>query len=380
MDVPALGIFVAGLLTFLSPCVLPVIPIYLSILGGGEGEAPGRFKAFVSTVAFSMGFSLVFSLLGLSATSLGRFLATNQQLFQQVAGLVVLLLGLRFMGYLTLPLPEGGAMGGLGRFKTRFHVLNAFFLGFLFAFAWTPCVGSVLGAVLTWTSLATSSSLEGMAYLSLYSLGFALPLLVVALVAGPALVALKRMHRFLPVFEKVTGTLLVITGFLLITDQWGLLDDALSQPADEAPVATVHEPVQTWVPDLGTAPGTCSSDGVGSACDVDGAEAMPTMLKFYSPSCPVCRQMIPIVNVLRNECMGRGLEFTDVNVSTPEGRALARKYRVTGIPVFVFEDAKGQEVSRLVGYQKLRSLAQAASVLIEGECPAYREVPGLVDH
>lgn len=378
MELSAIAVFVAGMLTFLSPCVLPVIPIYLSILGGEtvDGEA-GRLRGFLSTIAFSLGFALVFSLLGLSATTLGRFLAQNKVLFQQVAGIVVLLLGLKFMGYLSIPFPRWSSQRGMGHVRTRFHYLNAFGLGFLFAFAWTPCVGSVLGAVLTYTSVATSSPIEGMAFLFLYSMGFAVPLLVTALVAGPALAALKKAHRFLPVFEKVTGTLLVVTGFLLVTDQWGILDNALGQPPEETPVALAQNPVETWTPHSGEEEETCGGGGAGSTCGFEGQDRFPTFIKFYSPTCPVCLQMIPIVNVLKNECKGKHLGFTEVNVSTPEGKVLARKYRITGIPVFVFEDESGNEVSRLVGYQKLESLEQAASVLIGEECPAYRDVPGL---
>jgi len=378
MDVSAAGVFLAGILTFLSPCVLPVIPIFLSILGGDdEGDgAPGRFKAFLSTVAFSLGFALVFSILGLSATSLGMFLAQNKVLFQQLAGIVVLLLGLRFMGYLKLPIPEGGGAGFTSRFKTRFHYVNAFVLGFLFAFAWTPCVGSVLGAVLTYTSLATTSPIQGMGYLALYSLGFAVPLLVVATVAGPALAALKNARRFLPVFEKVTGTLLVMTGLLLVTDQWGILDNALGRPPEETEIAGVHESVKTWAPLSVQGELSCES-GDETVCGVGSDEALPTLYKFHSPKCPVCLQMIPVVNVLRNECAGKRLRFVDVNVSTVEGKVLARRYGITGIPVFVFENAGGAETSRLVGFQKLEALEQAASILIGEECPAYRAVPGL---
>ncbi|NOZ02609.1 MAG: thioredoxin fold domain-containing protein [Deltaproteobacteria bacterium] len=380
MDISAAGVFVAGVLTFLSPCVLPVIPIYLSILeGGGDGSRPSsRFRSVLSTVAFSAGFALVFSLLGLSATSLGRFLAQNRALFQQVAGLVVLLLGLRFMGYLKLPLPGGSGAGMTSRFKTRFHYVNAFVLGLLFAVAWTPCVGSVLGAVLTYTSLATSDPLEGMAYLGLYSLGFAMPLLLVALIAGPALAALKKARRFLPVFEKVTGLLLVLTGFLLVTDQWSIIDNAFERAPETAIESTTAspDPVHVWHPS-GSAENTTCGSGGSTTCGVGSEEALPTMYKFYSPTCPICLQMVPIVNVLRNQCLGKGLQFVDVDVTRPAGKSLARKYRVTGIPVFVFEDADGNEVSRLVGFQKLDNLEQAASVLTGEECSGFKKLDGL---
>ena len=161
MGISAAAVFAAGLLTFLSPCVLPLIPIYLSILSGGPDAEGGRFRGVLASLAFAAGFTLVFSVLGLSATVLGRALIEHRVLFQQIGGIVVLLLGLRFMGYLKLPGLDGGGGLSAGRFKTRFHYLNSFVLGLLFAFAWSPCIGSVLGAVLTYTSLTTSDPLAG---------------------------------------------------------------------------------------------------------------------------------------------------------------------------------------------------------------------------
>ncbi len=374
MDLSIGAVFLAGVLTFLSPCVLPLVPIYLSILGGGpEGEA-GRLRPFLATAAFTLGFGVVFSLLGLSASVVGRALLRHKDLFQQVAGIVVLLLGLRFLGYLHLPFfPEGGGPAS-ARLKTRFHTLNAFVLGVLFAFAWTPCVGSVLGAVLTYTSLATTDPLEGMGWLFVYSLGFAAPFLAVAAFAGPALAALRRVRRFLPVFEKVTGTLLVAGGFLLVTDRWGLLDSALTREP-EAPAASVSAGPRNDLSDRASAAETCSAES--STCAPREAVARPVVLKFFAPTCPICLQMIPIVNTLRNECAAKDLDFRDVDVTTPEGKVLAREYGVSGVPVFLFLDAGGREVSRLVGYQPLPALEQAAAVLIGEQCPGFRPLPDL---
>ncbi len=374
MDLSLGAVFLAGFLTFLSPCVLPLVPVYLSILGGGPEAAGGRWRPLLATSAFALGFGLVFSLLGLSATMVGRALLRHKDLFQQVAGLVVLLLGLRFMGYLRLPfLPEGTGAGRL-RWKTRFHLANAFLLGLLFAFAWTPCVGSILGAVLTYASLATTDPVEGMGWLFVYSLGFATPLLVAAAFAGPVLQALRQARRFLPLFEKVTGTLLVIAGFLLITDQWGLVDSAFTrEPEPPSAAVTLHpdRPVSSRQ----VSEGTCSDDA--ATCTAQPASERPVVLKFYAPNCPICLQMIPIVNTLRNECAAKDLDFRDVDVTTPEGKVLAREYGVSGVPVFLFLDATGREVSRLVGYQSLQALEQAASVLIGEACPGFRPLPDL---
>jgi len=378
VDLSLAGVFLAGLLTFLSPCVLPLVPIYLGILAGeAEGRQGGRFRTVAATAIFSIGFTMVFSLMGLTATAVGQVLARNKMLFQQLGGILILLMGLRFLGWLQLPfLQGGGGPGNLSRWKTRFHFVNVFLLGVLFAFAWSPCIGSVLGSVLTWTSLKTTDPGLGALYLAAYGAGFAVPLLVIATVAGPALAALRRARRFIPVFERVTGGLLAVFGLLLVTDQAGLMDRVLSPsapPVAESPAPSPASPFVLAEP----APSCDGGQEEGSSCGVADSQETPRMIKFFSPSCPICLQMIPTVNLLRQECRERKVGFESVDISTPTGKALARKYGVTGIPVFVFEDGTGREVARLVGRQTLQALEQAMSVLIGEQCPAYREVPFL---
>lgn len=381
MEMSAAAILGAGLLTFLSPCVLPVVPVWLTLLGGDAGDdvRPSRFRAVIATLLFSAGFTLVFAVLGLSATVLGRFLAQNRILFQQIGGLIVILLGLRFVGWLKIPWLENLGGGTTTRFRTRFHLLNAFVLGILFAFGWTPCVGSILGAVLTYASLATTNPLEGMGLLALYGAGFAIPLVVLAAFAGPAMTALRKARRFLPVFEKVTGALLVVVGFLLASDRLGLINFTMSHevPSGEVFVAPAPAPSQATGMDPGA---TCGGDpaagGGGAAqCGLGDVEPLPTMIEFHSPNCPVCLQMIPVMKALENECRSHKVRIVQVDVSTPEGRRQALEAGVSGIPVFLFRDTAGKEVARLVGFQKIDALEQVLSVLTGQECPGYRAFP-----
>lgn len=391
MESSFLGVFAAGLLTFLSPCVLPLVPVYLGILAGEAAEdAPtGRFRTLLATGLFALGFTLVFSLMGLTATVVGRALVRNRLLFQQLGGVVILLLGLRFVGWLKVPFLEGMGGGGMSRLKTRFHYLNVFVLGLLFAFAWTPCIGSVLGAVLTFTSLQSTDPFVGVAYLSAYGLGFAVPLLIVAAVAGPALDVLRRMRRFLPVFERVTGALLAAVGLLLVTDSLGVANLLMARtpdhpvdlalPAGETGGALAASPSDTPAP-YGTATGTTCDGGegaTGATCGGGATESRARLLEFYSPSCPICMQMMPVVNTLRNECQSKDVTVVPVDISTDAGKALARQRGVTGIPVFLFVDPTDREVARLVGFQPLDALEQAMSILIGESCPQYRPVPGM---
>jgi cytochrome c-type biogenesis protein len=390
MDLSVFGIMAAGLLTFLSPCVLPLVPVYLGILAGGAlpvgGQAfgddsglaavpPSRFKLVFSTVAFVAGFTLVFSVLGLSATFIGRALVAHRALFQQFGGLLIVLLGLYFMGWLKLPFMDR-TTSGTSRLKTRFHYVNALLMGLAFAFIWTPCIGAVLGSVLTYTSLKTTSAFEGMGLLAAYGLGFGLPLIAFSFFAGWALPALVKMRRFIPVFSKVTGIVMVAAGLLMNTGYLDRLDAIFMSQSPTAVAAPAPEVASLGKLMAASGSDSCDSTQQGATC-AGLATNHPVVLEFFSPGCHICRQMIPIVDTLKNDCADEGVSVRLIDVSTESGRALAREYGVTGIPVFVFEDEAGVEKARLVGRQTFGSLQQTLNAMSGKKCEGYRSLESL---
>lgn len=388
MEFSVLGILAAGFLTFLSPCVLPLAPVYLGILAGSTpgafnvdplNSAP-RHRMVVSTVLFVVGFTLVFSLLGLSATFVGRLLTIHRELFQQIGGLLIILLGMHFLGWLHLPFLQRSS-SGMSRFTTRFHYVNALLMGIAFAFVWSPCIGAVLGSVLTYTSLKTTSPFEGMGLLALYGAGFGAPLIVFSVVADRVMPLFQRSKRFIPVFSRVTGGLMVVAGLLLNTGYMARLDAWVSGDSGSSSTSVISESFDPGVESLGRliaglsrAEGadSCDSEAAGSTCA--GLEPGPVMMEFFSPGCKICRNMIPVVDALRNDCPDEQVVFKMIDISKPDGRALAARYGVTGIPVFVFEDATGTEQARLVGKQDYRTLQQALSALTGESCDGYRQV------
>ncbi len=160
-----LGTYTAGLLTFLTPCVLPVIPIYLSVLLGGplseaSESSASRLRLFGHTLLFTLGFLVVFVALGLSATAVGRLFGSYREVFTLLGGLLIFLFGLKFMGYLQIHWLDQDKRLDSHKLNLSTGVLNSVVMGFVFALGWTPCVGPILGAVLTYTASSTNFSQE----------------------------------------------------------------------------------------------------------------------------------------------------------------------------------------------------------------------------
>ena len=213
--------FAAGVISFLSPCVLPLVPGYVSFVAGSsieqlrDGTAP-RARALTLAATFVLGFSVVFVALGASATALGSLLLSYKVQLGVIAGVVVILFGLHLLGLTPLRLMNQEA---------RFHIetsggraAGAFLLGLAFAFGWTPCIGPVLGAILT-LSASTADVAKGSLLLAVYSLGLGLPFLLAALFTGTLLARLKALGRAGRNLQRAAGGLLVAMGLLMVTGQ-----------------------------------------------------------------------------------------------------------------------------------------------------------------
>jgi cytochrome c-type biogenesis protein len=229
MDVTYFGALVAGLLSFLSPCVLPLVPPYLCFLGGttfdqltGEDETPSHVYSTVvmSSVAFVLGFTTVFVILGATATVLGQLAAENLPLLSKIAGVVIIVAGLHFLGVIHIPILHREA---------RYHadtrpagLLGAYIIGLAFAFGWTPCIGPVLGAILA-VAAGEDSVSKGVSLLFVYSLGLGIPFVLAAVAIKPFMSAMQRFRGHLAMMEKVLGGFLVLTGILFLTNSMTLI-------------------------------------------------------------------------------------------------------------------------------------------------------------
>ncbi len=217
------GALLAGLLSFLSPCVLPLVPPYVCFIGGltmdelaeqqsAGGAAPRR--VFTAALAFVLGFIVVFTALGATASTLGQFVSQNFTLLGRIAGVVIVILGLHFLGVLRIGLLYREARFQVARRPAG--IAGAFLVGLAFAVGWTPCVGPVLATILLIAG-SEDSLWHGTSLLTAYGLGIGLPFLAAALFAGPFMAFMARFRRHLGKVEKAMGGLLVATGVLFIT-------------------------------------------------------------------------------------------------------------------------------------------------------------------
>ena len=218
--------FVAGLLSFLSPCVLPLIPSYVGFLTGLTLEEleVRRGTALIHAGWFVTGFALVFVALGATASALGAVLLHSQVWIGRIGGVIVLLFGLYLVGVLRPAFLLRERKVQLAH-KPVGYVGSAV-VGITFGAAWTPCIGPILGAILT-LAAATSSIAQGTALLAAYSLGLAIPFLVTALALDRFLVWFQRFRPYMVWVDRIAGALLIVLGILLVSDRFTLLSSWL---------------------------------------------------------------------------------------------------------------------------------------------------------
>ena len=214
----------AGLLSFLSPCVLPIVPPYLAYMSGISmadltGPDRSRRRALVPALFFVLGLSTVFLLLGFTASAFGAFFLQNQALFSKVSGAVVIVFGLHFLGVIRIPLLNRDARLDAG--DAGGSAFGAYVLGLAFAFGWTPCIGPQLGAIL---SLAASeaSIVRGTTLLGVYAAGLGIPFLLAALFIERSMGLMARLKRHMRLIERAMGVLLIFVGLAMVTGAFSM--------------------------------------------------------------------------------------------------------------------------------------------------------------
>lgn len=223
--------FLFGILSFISPCVLPIIPGYLSFISGlsleqmqSGNKKENLRKVFYNSIFFVLGFSVIFTLLGASATLIGQFLLKNINVAGKIAGVFIIILGVHLTGLIKLSFLN---------YEKRFHTsrkslgyLGSFLVGLAFAFGWTPCIGPILAGILAIAG-QQETVYQGILLLSVYSLGLGIPFLITAVSLNAFFTLFEKVKKYFRFIEILSGVLLIIVGLLMITDSLTLIANYL---------------------------------------------------------------------------------------------------------------------------------------------------------
>lgn len=322
ISVPVLTVFLQGLLSFFSPCVLPLLPLYIGYLSGGtarRGE-DGRItyerkKVMLHTVFFVLGVSSAFFILGLGGSALGRFFKGNQAMFARIGGIFVAGFGLYQLGIF-----------GPSRLLSREHRLpfsvgtsamspvTAFLLGFTFSFAWTPCVGPALASVLLMAASAATQA-RGFLLIGVYTAGFVLPFLAVGMFSTTLLDVFKRHGNVVTYAARAGAVLMILMGVMMFTGKMNSITGYLSSPQTGAGTAGKEQEKAGETADPG-ADGETAGEGSGAGADtlpsvdftltdqfgnshtLSDYKGKTVFLNFWATWCPPCRREMPDIQKL----------------------------------------------------------------------------------
>jgi len=222
-NITFLGAFIAGLLSFLSPCVLPLIPSFITYITGLsftdlQAEHPShkvRQQIIIHTLLFIAGFTFVFVLMGASATFIGSFMQAHMPMIRKAGGVLIIVFGIHVSGVIPIHLLLGEKRFTIQRKPAGY--LGSFLVGLTFAAGWTPCIGPILASILL-VAATEDEVLHGIALLLTYSMGLAIPFFLSSLALHQFLVVFNRYKKYIRIFEIITGMLMVIVGVLIFTN------------------------------------------------------------------------------------------------------------------------------------------------------------------
>ena len=329
--ISAITVFLQGALSFFSPCVLPLIPLYISYLAGGAAEVDEngvrrypRGKVFCNTVFFVLGISFAFFLLGFGLTALGSFFRDYQVWFARISGVIIILFGLYQLGIgrRSLLLEQEHRLP-FRLDKVAMNPIVALVLGFTFSFAWTPCVGPALSSVLLMASSA-SSAVTGYLLIGVYTLGFVLPFMAVGLFTGQVLDFFRSHQSVVKWTVKLGGILLVVMGVLTLL---GFTGSAPQTPAQEAPAAQ-EEPAAEESADQEepsrqeyahpVAPDFTLTDQYGETHTLSDYQGKTVFLNFWATWCGPCQHEMPDIQALYEDHGSNSGDVIILSVAHPD--------------------------------------------------------------
>ncbi len=334
-----LFVFFEGLISFFSPCVLPLIPIYISYLAGNAKRTDEngvityeRKRVFFHTLFFVLGISFSFFILGLSFSALGSFFNNYKTLFSRIGGILIVLLGLFQIGFLDMKMLDREHRLPFKLKLQNMNPLVAFLMGFTFSFAWTPCVGPALSSVLILASGA-KSSLIGNLLVLVYALGFVLPFLVLGLFTTQTLNFIKKRQRMLKYTIKAGGVLLILIGIMTFTGWMNGITSYLNSfsGGNYTANSSQSESISSASEDNSSSEASSQqdkktipafdftlTDQYGNTHTLSDYKGKVVFLNFWATWCPPCRQEMPHIEELYNEYGKNSEDVIFIGVTNPK--------------------------------------------------------------
>ncbi|MFA3781498.1 cytochrome c biogenesis protein CcdA [Melioribacteraceae bacterium 4301-Me] len=420
LDIGLITALIAGVLSFASPCVLPIVPGYLSFITGlslqdlTEHESRKRIlhKAAINSVVFVLGFSFVFILLGASANAIGNFLRENFNIIGKIAGAVIVILGLHMVGLIKIPFLM---------YEKRIHsqkkssnAISSLIAGFFFAFGWSPCIGLILAGILALAAVQ-QTALKGMILLSFYSLGLGIPFVLSAIFLNHFFTTFSKIKHHLHKVETTGGVILIAIGFLIFTGNLAVISQRLDFMNPEYLLQSGSSPSQN--PQIGVNQkstlinsttnkidnkSSIVNDSLSSKADygkynftlttIDGKTVhlsdytgKVVLVNIWAPWCGPCRLETPGFVSLYDEYKDKGFDVIGIAVQTKESDVkefikgyniqwqiginddIARAYGTYGLPDNYLFASDGKLIKHFVGYTKEETLKSVLKDILKGQ-------------
>ena len=333
--IPVITVFLQGLISFFSPCVLPLIPLYMGYLSGGtktKGE-DGRVyfdkkKVMINTVFFVIGISFTFFLLGFGATILGGFFNSKQVLLARIGGAVIILFGLYQLGIFG----TSKALSQEKRLSVKLDKMamspwTALIMGFTFSFAWTPCVGPVLSSVLLMTASA-NTKMWSFVLIGVYTLGFIIPFLAVGLFSTSLLEVFKKHGNIVKYTVKIGGILMIVIGIMMFTGKMNTFTGYVSGMSAESDVDSTSDKTEENIQSeeeekeeekqLVDAPNMVLKDQYGNVHNlIEDYKGKIIFLNFWATWCPPCKAEMPDIQKLHEKYSNENSDVVVLGVAAP---------------------------------------------------------------
>lgn len=353
--VPALTVFLQGIISFFSPCVLPLIPLYIGYLAGGTKTVDeqgmvhySRKKVFFNTLFFVVGVSFAFFLLGFGFTAAGRFFSGNRVWFSRIGGILVILFGLYQLGLFGKKLFSKERRLPLRLNVLAMNPLTALLLGFTFSFAWTPCIGPAMASVLLMAS-SSASAASGFLLIGVYTLGFVLPFLAVGLFTSTLLDFFKKHQQVVRYTVKIGGVLMILMGIMMLTGWMNGLTGYLSSianpssqsststqtspptasPAASAAGAAASTATPAPVKELPPAPDFTLTDQKGQEHKLSDYRGKVVFLNFWATWCGPCQQEMPDIQELYENYNQNNDDLVILGVANPRSAEYPNNQDIT---------------------------------------------------